>query len=140
MFQAIYLNSKGCRTISDFTKPLQIFNETTDEHGDQVGRVQIDKTLSIEELINAINGTISYKSNHCSKLIIPSRHDYEIGFLLNDLIGTTRKDLQNLDKITYPRQMPKKEYNHPPDSVMALIYSLIALKVIEEAEWHWISV
>jgi len=35
--------------------------------------------------------------------------------------------------------MSKKEYNHPPDSVMALIYSLIALKVIEETEWHWIS-
>ena len=129
----------GCRTISDFTKPFQIFNETTDEHGDQVGRVQIDKTSSVEELINAINGTTSYKSNHCSKLMIPSRHDYEIGFLLNDLIDITRKDLQNLDKITDPRQRPKKEYNHPPDSVMALIYSLIALKVIEETEWHWIS-
>lgn len=129
----------GCRTISDYTKPFQIFDETTDEHGDQVGRVQIDKTSSIEELINNINGVISCKNKRCSKLIIPSRHDYEISFLLNDLISITRKDLQNLDKIIDPRQRPKKEFNHPADSVMALIYSLTALKVIEKTQWYWIS-
>jgi len=129
----------GCRTISDYTKPFQIFDETIDEHGDQVGRVQIDKTSSIEQLINTINGTISYKGNQCSKLIIPSKYDYEIGFLLNDIISISRKDLQNLDKITDPRQRPKKEYNHPPDSVMALIYSITSLKIIEETKWNWIS-
>ena len=75
----------------------------------------------------------------CTKLIIPIQHDYEVGFLCDDLISVTRKDLQNLDKITDPRQRPKKEYNHPPDSVMALIYSIMALKVIEETKWNWIS-
>jgi len=129
----------GCRTISDYTKPFQIFDETIDEHGDQVGRVQIDKTSSIEQLINTINGTISYKGNQCSKLIIPSKYDYEISFLLNDIISISRKDLQNLDKITDPRQRPKKEYNHPPDAVMSLIYSITSLKIMEETEWHWIS-
>jgi len=129
----------GCRTISDVTKPFQVFDETTDEHGDQVGRVQIDKTSSVDELINVIHGIVSHNNKRCSKLIVPARHDHEIDFLLNDLIGITRKDLQNLDKITDPRQRPRKEYNHPPDSVMALIYSLMALKVIEETEWHWIS-
>ena len=39
--------------------------------------------------------------------------------------------------ITDPRQRPRKEYNHPPDSVMALIYSIAALK--NETEWHWVS-
>jgi len=129
----------GCRTISDYTKPFQIFDETIDEHGDQVGRVQIDKTSGIEQLINTINGTISYNGNQCSKLIIPSKYDYEIGFLLNDIISISRKDLQNLDKITDPRQRPKKEYNHPSDAVMALIYSITSLKIMEETEWHWIS-
>ncbi len=43
------------------------------------------------------------------------------------------------NKSTDPRQRPKKEYNHPPDSVMALIYSIMALKVIEKTRWHWIS-
>jgi len=129
----------GCRTISDYTKPFQIFDDTVDEHGDQVGRVQIDKTSSMEELINTINGTIAYNGNQCSKLIIPSKYDYEINFLLNDIISISRKDLQNLDKITDPRQRPKKEYNHPPDSVMALIYSITSLKIIEETKWNWIS-
>ena len=129
----------GCRTISDYTKPFQMFNDTIDEHGEQVGRVQIDKTSSIEELIGIINRTISHNDHKCTKLIIPAKYDYELGFLLEDLLSITRKDLQNLDKITDPRQRPKKEYNHPPDSVMALIYSIMALKVIEETKWHWIS-
>ena len=129
----------GCRTISDFTKPFQIIDDKIDEHGDQVGRVQIDKTSSIEQLISTINSVISCKGNQCTKLIIPSKHDYEIGFLLNDIVSITRKDLQNLDKVTDPRQRPKKEYNHPPDSVMALIYSITSLKIIEETKWNWIS-
>jgi len=129
----------GCRTISDYTKPFQMFDDTIDEHGEQVGRVQIDKTSSIEKLIGIINRTISHNNHKCTKLIIPAKHDYEVGFLLEDLISITRKDMTNLDKITDPRQRPKKEYNHPPDSVMALIYSIMALKVIEESRWNWIS-
>lgn len=129
----------GCRTISDYTKPFQIFDDTIDEHGEQVGRIQIDKTSSVEELIGIINRTISYNNHKCTKLIIPAKHDYETGFLCDDLISVTRKDLANLDKITDPRQRPKKEYNHPPDSAMALIYSIMALKAIEETEWNWIS-
>jgi len=129
----------GCRTISDYTKPFQMFNDTIDEHGEQIGRIQIDKTSSIEELIGIINRIISHNNHKCTKLMIPAKHDYEIGFLLEDLVSITRKDLANLDTITDPRQRPKKEYNHPPDSVMALIYSVMALKVIEETRWHWIS-
>jgi len=129
----------GCRTISDYTKPFQMFDDSIDEHGEQVGRVQIDKTSSVEELIGIISRTISYDNQKCTKLIIPTQHDYEIGFLCDDLISITRKDLANLDKITDPRQKPKKEYNHPPDSVMALIYSVMSLKVIEKSRWHWIS-
>jgi len=129
----------GSRTISDYTKPFQMFNDTIDEHGEQVGRVQIDKTSSVEELIGIISRTISYNDQKCTKLIIPAKYDYEIGFLCDDLVSITRKDLVNLDKIIDPRQRPKKEYNHPPDSVMALIYSVMALKVIEETRWHWIS-
>jgi len=72
--------------------------------------------------------------------MIPSKHDYEVNFLLEDLYNITRKDIQDLEKvISDPRQRPRKEYNHPPDSVMALIYGIVALKVKSQSVWHWIS-
>ncbi|EIJ66675.1 hypothetical protein BD31_I1093 [Candidatus Nitrosopumilus salaria BD31] len=136
----------GCRSISDNTKPIQIFEQTTDEHGDQVGRVQIDKTSSIEYLIECMENVVyhpifsSEKTRSRAKLIIPSKNDYEIDFLLEELSNITRKDLQNFERIiSDPRQVPRKEYNHPPDSAMSLIYGIVALKVKEQTKWHWIS-
>ena len=136
----------GCRSISDYTKPIQIFDETTDEHGDQVGRIQIDKTSSIDFLIESMENFVyhpqflSEKTKSRAKLMIPSKHDYEVNFLLEDLYNITRKDIQDLEKIiSDPRQRPRKEYNHPPDSVMALIYAISALKVKDQVSWHWIS-
>jgi len=139
-------NSKffGCRTISDETKPILAFDNKIDEHGEEVGRLQIDKTSSIDFLIESFEKTIPHPvhldAKSRQKLIIPSNHDYEVDFLVNDLTSITRKDLSEIEDytITDPRQKPRKEYNHPPDSVMGLIYALIALK--HETEWHWISV
>ena len=139
-------NSKffGCRTISDETKPIQAFDKKIDEHGEEVGRLQIDKTSSIDLLIESFEKTIlhpEFNSDKTSrkKLMIPSKHDYEVDFLISDLTSITRKDLSQIEDytITDPRQKPKKEYNHPPDSVMALIYSMIALE--HETQWHWVS-
>src|SRR3972149_289327 len=39
----------GCRTIGDETKPLQTFNDKIDEHGEETGRISIDKTSKIQE-------------------------------------------------------------------------------------------
>ncbi len=135
----------GCRSGSSITRPIQVFDQTTDEHGDQVGRIQIDKTSSIDFLIESMESVVyhplfaSEKTRSRSKLMIPSKHDYEINFLLKDLYNITRKDLQNLEKIiSDPRQHPRKEYNHPPDSVMALIYAIVALKIENTVDWNWV--
>lgn len=139
-------NFVGCRSVSDFTKPFQIFDDTIDEHGEQTGRVQIDKTWAVDQLIESMEKVVSHPvypytdSKKRPKLMIPSRNDYEISFLLNDIAGITRKDLKILeDSVLDPRQRPRKEYNHPPDSVMAVIYALVSFKVKEESEWYWIS-
>jgi len=135
----------GCRTTSDFTKPFQLFNEIIDEHGQQVGRIQIDKTSSIEYLLETMESFVyhpsfqSEKTKSRPKLMIPSEHDYEVNFLLDDMYNITRKDIRNSDLILDPRQRPRKEYNHPPDSVMALIYAIVAIKVKEQKRWRWIS-
>ncbi len=132
-------NFYGCYSNSNVAKPFQIFDDVTDEHGDQIGRVQIDRTSSIDDLINMLNSVVLQGKNKASKFIIPSKYDYQTGYLQKDLISISRKDLHNLDKITDPRQRPKKEYKHPPDSVMAVIYALTGLKIKEEVQWNWIS-
>lgn len=135
----------GCRSISDYTKPLQTFNETIDEHGDQVGRVQIDKTSSIEFLLDAMQNFVHHpkflndKIKRRPKLMIPSKFDYEVNFLLEDMLNVTRKDVSTSELISDPRQHPRKEFNHPPDSVMALIYALTAINVKHQTSWNWIS-
>ena len=72
--------------------------------------------------------------------MIPSKHDYEVDFLTNDLTNLTRKDLSVFedDTLDDPRQRPRKEYNHPPDSVMALIYALIAVRY--DNDIHWVRI
>lgn len=141
-------NSKffGCRTISDETKPILTYNEKSDEHGEEVGRLQIDKTSSIELLIEAFEKSIPHpvfnleKKKSRQRLMIPSKHDYEVDFLTNDLTNLTRKDLSVFedDTLDDPRQRPRKEYNHPPDSVMALIYALIAVRY--DNDIHWVRI
>lgn len=135
----------GCRTISNETKPLQSFDKTIDEHGEQVGRLQIDKTASIDSLIETMEKIIPhpYYPGDAKKarpqLMIPSKQMYELDYLINDFTAVTRKDLDEI--VDYVRedgrQRPSKVYNHPPDSVMAIIYGLTALK--HEVRWHWVS-
>ena len=72
--------------------------------------------------------------------MIPSKHDYEVDFLTEEMTNLIRKDLSAIqdDTLDDPRQRPRKEYNHPQDSVMALIYSLVAIK--QKTEWNWVRV
>ncbi|MEX0855828.1 MAG: hypothetical protein WD018_08720, partial [Nitrosopumilaceae archaeon] len=134
----------GCRTVSDETKPIQYFERKIDEHGDEVGRLQIDKTSSIESLIEVFEKSSSPvfdgKENLKSKLIIPSKNSYETDFLVDDLTSLTRKDLNQIEDYTIQdgRQRPRKEYNHPADSVMALIYAIVGFK--KDTRWYWVSV
>ena len=51
----------------------------------------------------------------------------------------SRKDLKMIEDKIDTRQHPRKEYNHPPDSVMAIIYGMIAFKVKKGSEWFWVS-
>ena len=135
----------GCRTISDETKPLQSFDETIDEHGEQVGRLQIDKTASIDSLIETMEKSIQHPNYPDDtkkarlQLMIPSRNMLEVDFLVNDLTEITRKDLEEIVDSAKEdgRQRATKVYNHPPDSVMAIIYGLAALK--HEVRWNWVS-
>ena len=132
-------NFIGCRSISDVTKPFQIFDDTIDEHGEQTGRVQIDKTWGVDQFIELVSRSVMLEDKKCSKLIIPYKNDYEVSFLLEDMYKISRKDLKDIEDKIDTRQHPRKEYNHPPDSVMAVIYGMISFKVKKGSEWFYVS-
>ncbi len=60
--------------------------------------------------------------------MIPSRFDYETSWLVDDFCSITRKDLEtSIDAGKEdPRQKATKMFNHPPDSVMSIIYCMVA--------------
>ena len=128
----------GCRTISDDTKPQQEFLQETDEHGTELGRIQIDKTTSIQKFVDFIDTYVSHpirkeEKFRQTKFIIPFKINYETDWLLDDFCSITRKDIDKLhDADVDPRQNARKEFNHPPDSVMSLIYCLVAIENYDE--------
>jgi len=63
----------------------------------------------------------------------------ETEWLVKDFTALTRKDLEKTEDVTQedPRQKAKKEFNHPKDSIMSIIFALTGLK--QNPEWNWIS-
>lgn len=131
----------GCRTIGSEVKPSEQYHQDTDEHGTELGRIQIDKTTSIQMFVDFIGWFVMvddersphielsrHPAKQVTKFMIPSMKDWETDFLLDDYCATTRKDLDIEQDVAKedPRQKPKKEFNHPRDSMMSNIYSLVA--------------
>ena len=132
----------GCRSISNESKPMQIHHDIVDEHGEENGRISIDKTSMIQRFIDLLETKVSHPiidDDHSkrSKLMIPFdvHKEYETDWLVPELTSITRKDLRK--KGPDPRQNAKKEFNHPKDSMMSIIYALVGLE--QNPEWHWIS-
>ena len=140
-------NFFGCRSIGDETKPVMDFLRKIDEHGERKEHLKIDKTTSIQEFIDLMSVMVvdpkdkynTSKKKH--KLMFPAEPDSKerLHFLYEDLTNLTRKDLS--DKIDEqeedPRQKARKEFNHPKDSLMAMVYALKALRL--KRDWHWVG-
>jgi len=134
---------RGCRTIGDETKPVQVFDETTDEHGDKTGRVNIDKTTALQGFIDMLEVQIPHPARTAEndlkrpQLMIPYAIEHQVDWLIKDFTNITRKDLlQTQGSAIDPRQRAKKEFNHPKDSVMAIIYAKTALEL--DFEWAYV--
>ena len=69
---------------------------------------------------------------------IPMKNDWECDWLLNDFVSITRKDLETDPDVAKedPRQRARKEFNHPPDAVMAIIYCMVADKNYDEGAFR----
>jgi hypothetical protein len=140
-------NFFGCRSIGDETKPLMEFNKAIDEHGETREHLKIDKTTAIQNFIDLMGIEVNDPEDKFNinkrkpKLMFPADpySKQRIDFIYNDLTKLTRKDLS--DKIDEeeddPRQKARKEFNHPKDSLMALIYAIQALEI--NNDWKWVS-
>lgn len=135
----------GCRTIGNEVKPITFTDDKTDEHGDEeIGRLTIDKTTAIQNFIDMIETMRSHpiRDIKVPQLMIPflTEREYDTDWLIRDFTDITRKDLERIEEnaTTDPRSKAKKEFNHPKDSVMAIIYAILATR--QEASWHWGSV
>ena len=128
----------GCRTISNQAKPVQYHKKVTDEHGQETSRIDIDKTSAIEKFIDLLGSSVTDPSNKektLPKFIIPFKNEHEVDWLINDFTSITRKDLAKTEFAAVdPRQNARKEFNHPKDSVMAIIYAMCALEL--DHEWR----
>lgn len=128
----------GCRTISNQAMPVQYHKKVTDEHGQQTSRIDIDKTSAIEKFIDLLGSSVTDPSNKektLPKFIIPFKNEHEVDWLINDFTSITRKDLAKTEFAAVdPRQNARKEFNHPKDSVMAIIYAMCALEL--DHEWR----
>ena len=138
-------NFIGCRTISNETKPLQIHEAKIDEHGEKTDAITIDKTTKIQEFIDMLEFRITNPSlpnnmeTQNTQLVIPYKSEHLVDWLIDDFTNITRKDLAEIEGISIvdSRQRARKEFNHPRDSVMSIIYARQALDL--DFEWNWIS-
>ena len=124
---------KGCWTSGNITtetmrhKNQDIIDAPT--VGEKKEFYSVDKTQVIQNFIDFVGSKVPDENGkQVSQLIIPMKNDWECDFLVNDFCDITRKDLDKTNmEISKddPRQKAKKEYNHPKDVVMAIIYCMI---------------
>ena len=58
-FEGLGQTFVGCRTIGSEVKPEMQFKEEADEHGTELGRLQIDKTSSIQNFIDFVGWSVA---------------------------------------------------------------------------------
>lgn len=138
----------GCRTIESEDTPLYVKNKHTDEHGTNLAEFRIDKHGKIQDFVNLLGAkvmhplypnTAEYKR---SKFIIPflESGNYRRRWLIDDLVATTRLDIEKLEKNKGEndhRIFSRMQFNHPKDSLMALIYAMIGF---EKKSYNWFSI
>jgi hypothetical protein len=124
---------KGCWTSGNITeetmrhKSQDVIDAPT--VGEKKEYYSVDKTQIIQNFVDFVGMTVPDENGKSvSQLIIPMKKDYECDFLLDDFTDITRKDLDRDNEEVVkedPRQKAKKEWNHPRDSVMSIIYCMI---------------
>jgi hypothetical protein len=127
----------GIRWIGDETKPDMKYEQATDEHGTQVGRLQADRTTVIQNYVDFIGQYVAHPTRQGEEktkrpmFMIPYNKHAELILgrsLLDDMCAITRKDLEEIQDVAIedPRQRTVKQFNHPKDVVVSHINCITA--------------
>ena len=137
---------KGCWTRQDPVQVLKYSKEERDETGRKASHYTIDKTHSIQNFIDLIKryanhpyrrseywepGEVHLNNQEFrwarSQLIIPYSTQRQADWLVKEFTSIARQDIKE-DEIAEEdrRQRARKEFNHPPDTVMSIIYAMVA--------------
>lgn len=139
---------KGSRTVGKEHQALAKQEVKVDEHGEETARFTLDKSTAIQGFIDMLGTYVSHpilldKKYSRPKFMIPFdvNHEYETDWLVQDFCDITRQDLVDMDEegeaTEDRRKFARKEFNHPKDSTMSIIYAKTALE--SESEWNWVS-
>jgi hypothetical protein len=121
----------ACRTGNDATQPLRVDPSTNDDHGDKSSLVTIAKSSSIMNFIGKLEKRVTDpKTSERKPLFMfpyANSYGYDIEKFVSELCSLSKKP--NSDNRT------AVEFNHPPDTLMSLIYAITALEI--NNEWSW---
>lgn len=119
----------------DKLKP-EVFDE---EGSEQVSFKLMDKTAIIDNFVDMIKWKVPHPAYleaddefqakvSRMKLAIPYADEWKVDHLIKDFTSITRKDIEEDITAVKPigSQKYKKEYNHPPDTVVSLIHCFVA--------------
>jgi len=131
----------ACRSTGDETIPQKDVDPDSDAEGEEFGRFEIDKTTAIQQFVDFLGWNVEaahirepwleltrdYEPVKVPKLMIPYAKNWEVDFLVSEWSKLTRKDLEPVQEgeVENPKQRVKKEFNHPPDSLMSFIYCMV---------------
>ncbi|MFM9875747.1 MAG: terminase large subunit domain-containing protein, partial [Nitrosarchaeum sp.] len=123
----------GCRTGNDDAQPLKLDYSVSDEHGEKSSLVTISKSSSILNFIDKLEKRISHPISLEKKpiFIFPyaNSYQYDTEKFISELCSISRRP--------YADNQTSIEFNHPPDTLMSLIYAITALEI--RPEWNWCS-
>lgn len=131
----------SCRSTGQEIKPHMDIKQETEIEGTELARFEVDKTTIIQQFVDFIGWNVAVAHIRepwrelnrdetpitVPKLIIPYKNNWEVDFLVSEWVKLTRKDLEKVQEgdVENGKQRVKKEYNHPPDSMMSIIYCMV---------------
>ncbi len=124
-----YGKVKGAWSSGNLTQSEITYTKQSDMEGVKKREyISVDKTQIIQHFIDMIGTFVQVGEKQTTQFIIPEMDDRMYYNLETDFCNITRKDLdKDNTEISKddPRQKAKKEFNHPRDTVMSIIYTMI---------------
>jgi len=121
----------ACMSMGSVINPDQEHHQETDEVSKKLQHLNVNKTVMVDSIISILKQTVPHPLYRQDEsllkpvLMIPHKVEHQTDMLLKDFTSIRRKDIDDTKERDI-RQFAKKEYNHIPDTIASLCYSIIA--------------